>query len=124
MRNDDEFLRLLSSISRSGSKDIGDDKPDEITSGALQDYEAERKKLENVSIQQNIAARKTYANRIFWLVSLWLGAMLTIVILAGFGQNGQWFYLADSVLIALVTTTTISVLGLFTVVINYLFRAR
>lgn len=124
MAIESNFRRLLDRISIAGAKDIGSNKPDQMTKNALQDYDAEGKKLDNDSKRQNIEARKRYANRIFFLVSCWLACMLVVILLSGFGGYAKWFNLADSVLIALITTTTISVLGLFTIVVNYLFKSK
>ena len=73
---------------------------------------------------------------------LWLVWMMTIVLFQGFGGTGnpeisgqlfglsytfkepRWFSLSDSVLIALISGTTISVFGFFAAVMNYLFPKR
>lgn len=93
--------------------------PDEKTQEEQKDLEAESKKLDLEGKRQDIEARKSYANKIFALVCGWLSLMILLVALSGFGTQ-----LSDSTLIALITTTTVSVLGLFTIVANYLFKAR
>lgn len=98
--------------------------PDEKTQEEQKDLEAESKKLDLEGKRQDIEARKSYANKIFTLVCGWLFAMILLVALSGFGTRSGWFQLSDSTLIALITTTTVSVLGLFTIVANYLFKAR
>jgi hypothetical protein len=98
--------------------------PDEKTREEQEELEAEHKKLELVGKRQDIEARKSYANKVFKLVCGWLSAMILLVTLSGFGSRSGWFQLSDSTLIALITTTTISVLGLFTIVANYLFKVR
>lgn len=67
-------------------------------------------------------ARKEYANKIFYLIISWLIGMVILLLLSGFGGKSEWFKMADSVLIALITTTTASVLGLFVIVANYFFK--
>ena len=96
--------------------------PDQKTLEELKDLEAEAKKLELVGKRQDIEARKSYANKIFRLVYGWLLAMILLVTLSGFGTRSGWFQLSDATLIALITTTTVSVLGLFTIVANYFFQ--
>jgi hypothetical protein len=98
--------------------------PDDRTRLELAEFEAESKRLDLVDKQQDIEARKKYANKIFTLISVWLGCMLVVILLAGFGSKCEWFKMADSVLIALITTTTGSVIGLFAIVANYLFKNK
>ncbi len=98
--------------------------PDAQTKEELLDFEAQSKSLDLLDKQQDIDARKKYANKIFILISVWLGCMLVVVLLAGFGGKCEWFKMADSVLIALITTTTGSVIGLFAIVANYLFKNK
>jgi hypothetical protein len=50
--------------------------------------------------------------------------MILVVVAHALLQRFNWFKLSDSVLIALITTTTASVLGLFTIVANYFFKER
>jgi hypothetical protein len=69
---------------------------------------------------QDIDERKKYANQIFCLVAVWLVLMGVILLWQGFNWNH--FQLSDSVLIAVVTTTTIGVVGLLLVVAKYLFH--
>lgn len=107
---------------------------------ALQEkLKSDRLKAELVDFQQNIAARKQHANRAFWLVVLWLGWMMIIVVLQGFLGHGKretsyqvlgfshtisepsQFSLSDTVLIALISGATVSIFGFFAAVMNYLF---
>ncbi len=77
--------------------------------------------LENTQLKNDIEDRKSYAGKIFILICLWLFAVLLIVVVVGC----KGMTLSDTVLVALITTTTINVLGLFLVVANYLFyRAK
>jgi len=98
--------------------------PDEQTRQEMEALEAEYKRLLVEGKRQDIEARKEYANKIFILISVWLGCMIVITLLAGFGSKCGWFKMADSVLIALITTTTASVIGLFAIVANYLFKNK
>lgn len=98
--------------------------PDDRTNQESAALEAESKRVELDGKRQDIEARKEYANKIYRLISVWLGCMIVIVLLAGFGSKCEWFKMADSVLIALITTTTASVIGLFAIVANYLFKNK
>ena len=67
--------------------------------------------------QQDREQRKAYADKIFWLVCLWLLAVLGLVALAG-SIN---FELSDTVLIALISTVSVNIIALMAIVANYLF---
>lgn len=71
-------------------------------------------------IDDVLNARKTYANKIFTLVVAWLIAIGVILIAQGFG-NCLGFALNDKVILALIVGTTLNVLGIFTIVANFLF---
>lgn len=63
--------------------------------------------------------RKNYASKIFRLVAVWLGLVNLAVFLQGFKFFS--FSLEREVIIAFITSTTISIVGLFLVVANWLF---
>lgn len=71
--------------------------------------------------KQNREDRKKYANRIFWLMVSWISAIILIIIVNGFGDYLN-FIVSDKVLIALISGTTINVLGIFIIVAKYLFN--
>lgn len=73
-------------------------------------------------LKQDRAERKKYASYSFKLVCTWLGAMLLLVTLRGFGPWG--FELSDPVLITLVSTTTASIVAIFVFVAKYLFPQK
>ena len=75
--------------------------------------------IENQGLTQNIEERKKYAHRIYCMISVWLGGVFVILLLAGF--NFLSFRVSDSVLLAVIGSTTVNVLGLFYIVTNYLF---
>ena len=62
--------------------------------------------------------RKIHSTLIFFMVFVWLTAVLAILALVGKG----FFMLTDRVLITLLTTTSINVIGLLVIVANYLFN--
>ncbi len=67
----------------------------------------------------HIETRSKFANRIFWFVSSWMASVFGILVADGTSVGG--FDLADGVLIALISGTTLNVLGLFAIVANYFF---
>ena len=77
-----------------------------------------RRKEYELSVEKvMLVERKRYAARLFWMSWVWLTVIATFLTLAGFGK----LRMADSVLIALITTTTANVLGLFYIVARWLF---
>lgn len=71
--------------------------------------------------RQNREECKSYASRIFKLVCCWLSFIGAVVLLQGFLDPPGRFTLADSVLIAVSTTTTGSVTAILIVVARHLF---
>lgn len=71
-----------------------------------------------LNFTQNVSARKRYSYRIFLITTGWLVSVVAILIAVGLGE----LKLSDSVLIALLGTTTVNVLGFFVIVIQYLFN--
>lgn len=91
------------------------------------DLDSYRKREKDADIQKKeyalfveqvmLEERKKYASRLFWLSVVWLIFIGVYLALAGFGVLKT----ADSVLIALISTTTANVLGLFYIVARWLF---
>ena len=79
--------------------------------------ETARKEIELQGLSDNIIARKIYAKLIFLLNVAWLGAILWIIIASGSG----WYKISDTVLVALITSTTVNITAFFLVVTRYLF---
>lgn len=68
--------------------------------------------------------RRHYAKRVFILVCVWITA---IFVLLGFQVFGTWITplykpLSDGVLIALISSTTVNLIGTLIVVLKYIFR--
>lgn len=82
--------------------------------------DAERKKLENRSFEQDIKLRKEYAHKVYWLILGFVVGVFIVLLLSGF--DFICFSLSTSVLITLLSTMTTSVIGLFVIVMKYLFR--
>ena len=81
------------------------------------DEELKQTKLGTRNIEQDINLRRQYAKWIFIMMCLWF----TIIFLQGFDAC---FELTDTVLVALITTTTANVAAYFLGVIRYLFPAN
>lgn len=93
----------------------------------------ERKALENAKLETEVERlkselqhandlheiRKKYTGRLFGLIVAWLSVVILFVALTAMLK--PYFNLADSVLIAFITSTTVSVLGLFILVAKWLF---
>lgn len=103
---------------------VHNDKPDELSKKEEEQYTldalAEKQKLENEALSQDISERKKYAGHIFWLIVGWLVGLFVVLSLQGF--KGCQFELSENVLLALITGTTVNILGIFVIVVNYLFR--
>ena len=85
----------------------------------IAEVELERIKLLNRSDEQNIKDRKKYGYLIYSLVIGWLVILSTILFFHGFNVGG--FALPGGVLIALIAGTTVKVIGLLAIIVNYLF---
>ena len=88
---------------------------------AAEYYENELKKLEIRSKAQDIAMRKEYADKTFALVCLYMICVFILIILACTPAD---FNMSDNVLMVLLGTTTVNVIGLFAIVMNYLFPKK
>jgi hypothetical protein len=63
------------------------------------------------------ALRKEYIPKLFKLILAWLVSVLVFIALTAVG----WFHLSDGVLIAFITSTTVSVIGIFLIAAHWLF---
>lgn len=79
----------------------------------------ERLNNELLESQELHSIRKTYTGRLFGLIVGWLIFVLVYVALTA--TLRPYFNLSDGVLIAFITSTTVSVLGLFVLVAKWLF---
>lgn len=113
--------------------------PDPITATCIADAKLHQANLINQGIRNDIKARKKYAKRAFYIVVWWLIFMGILLLLQGFLGHSQktdavsfrgfsytatrpsWFFLSDNVLIAAISGTTASVIGIFGFVMKYLF---
>ena len=79
----------------------------------------QRLKDENTRLTELHDTRKQYVGRLFWLITAWLAVVIGLVILSATLKD--FFTLADGVLIAFITSTTVSVIALFVIVAKWLF---
>ena len=88
-----------------------------------QRLELERQKADLESHKQDTVLRGKFTRRIFALIVVWLVVVLVIVLFEGFHTTicAHNFQLSDNVLLALIGSTTANVLGVFIIVVHYLF---
>jgi hypothetical protein len=82
-------------------------------------FEKEKKRVHLKGLVDDQEARRKWGERVFWLLVTWLGLVFLCVCAEGFRWNE--FHISDSVLIALISTTTANVLSLGYIVAKYLF---
>lgn len=124
----EQFRELLSTLS--ASEVLNKESPcDEKVIVEKQSYEISKQKIELAtstaelkSISQNIELRRKFAWAGYGMNIFWLIAILVIISFAGF--RFYRFSLPDSVLLALVGTTTANVLGVLCIVMRYLFHTE
>ena len=125
LQRSDSLQELLDRI-RSGSlippaSQISN-QPDSQFEAEKLDLDREHLKTLIDSLRQDMGERKTYANRTFYLVAVWLTAIAVVVFLQGFKLAG--FSLESGIVEALIGGTTTGVVGLFLIVTRYLFPRR
>jgi hypothetical protein len=101
---------------------IEDQADERLAEEELDWFDKEKKRIRLKGLSHDLDARKTWGERVFWLLVAWLIVVLIGFVFQGFGLGG--FHVSDSVLIALISTTTANVLGLGYIVANYLFPKR
>jgi uncharacterized membrane protein (DUF485 family) len=80
-------------------------------------HEQKRQVLQNTDFAQNITLRKLFAWLTFGLVFAWMASSMVLIYCIAFNIAK----LSDPVLIALITTTLATVVGLLWLVLAYLF---
>jgi hypothetical protein len=103
--------------------------PDPLALVGEEDLEKERVAAEIEHLHEDVRqtklvnkARIVVLTCLFILISLWIVSVMTLTAVSGWHVWG--FQLSDKVLITYITSTTVSVLGLFTVAANWLFSAQ
>ncbi len=95
--------------------------PDTETTEEIESLESAHKRAIIAGLRQDIGERKIYARRIFILICAWLGAVFLVLVGQGIGYH---FSLSQTIILALIGSTTVDVLGLFYIVAHYLFPTR
>src|SRR5262245_40413191 len=96
------------------------------------ELELERKRAAERRVEeqhrQDLEQRREYASRLYHLVVGWLLSILALTTLSGFhGWHGVVrgkFYLPANILMALIGSTTVSVVSIFLIVVRHLFPRR
>jgi sterol desaturase/sphingolipid hydroxylase (fatty acid hydroxylase superfamily) len=97
--------------------------PDEKSLAEKKAYDHAFKDAKLREITQNIDERKSYAKKLFILISSWLFGVFLLLVFSGVKSIPLLggFSLSDSVLIAILTSTTLNILGIFAFVTKYLY---
>ena len=92
----------------------------------LENCEYWAKHLQNVSLEQDIEERKTYAFLFFRLSCTWIAVIVVLLLLQGFGEfwYRNYFHLHKDIVLAAIGATTVNILGILYVVANYLFPKK
>ena len=83
-------------------------------------HQIEHQRLKNRELKQNIEERRVYAAKVYRLVGWCLAGVAFFVFLQGLPDAS--FQIDDKVLIAIITSATANVIGLFVIIVRYLFR--
>lgn len=109
-------------ISTTPSSKAESSQGDERTLQEVGFLDEEARKAHIASYNQDVKHRAEYAPKIFWLIVGWILGIFVLLALQGFHPYS--FNLSDSVLIAVISGTTLNVLGIFVIVANYIFRKQ
>lgn len=83
------------------------------------------KQLQQQTLEDRKSARtqrETYAKGIFQLVCVWIFLIFVLLLLQGFSNLVGYKPLSDPVLIALISSTTVNVIGTLIIVLKYIFK--
>lgn len=100
---------------------------DNIFNGLVEDsrsnsyYDDMIKLLDAKGKAQDIEIRKEYADKTYLFVCIYMCFVFFLIFLA---CSPSTFQMSDTVLVTLLGTTTINVIGLFAIVMNYLFPKK
>lgn len=117
--------KLYNLISSEGKEADGAARVSDAALAALVEklrIENERKNEEIRDLKQDRSQRKEYADRLFSFMCCYMACVFFLLFVSGCGYLN--FRLSDSVLIALLGTTTANVLSLFAFVAAYLFYRK
>lgn len=114
----------ITNLSESISRIIGNRRPDSMARNEEFNYELENNKFDIAYKKSYLRTRKWVGVFTFLLVWIWLIAMLYFVLANGLKRlpcKNSKFELSDTVIIALITTTTLNVVTFLVIVIKNLF---
>jgi uncharacterized membrane protein YcjF (UPF0283 family) len=86
----------------------------------LTELEEDIYRVHTEGVAQDIRERKLYAKRIFLITVSWLIGLAVVVALDGW-RTFTRFQVSERIILALITSATIEVIGLFVIVTRYLF---
>jgi hypothetical protein len=88
-------------------------------------FEADRHSRDMADRDAAREQRRVYAGRVFILVCFWISAMFALLLCQVFGARWVPAYrpLSDAVLIALISSTTVNLIGTLIIVLKYIFRS-
>ncbi len=103
---------------------VADSEEDYLPS-KFEEYDLELRSEEVRNAKNNNKLREELPDRLWWLTITWLGAVVLIMVFSGIQHDAfpGFFFLEyePSILIALITSATASVLGLLIILLNYLY---
>lgn len=102
-------------VAKEERKELQDERIHELEKQAL---ELQLLKAQIRKFEDDNTGRREFSRSIFTVTVIWMFLVLMIIVQSA---SGRW-HLSDSVLIALITTTTANVIGVFIIVANYLFN--
>ena len=108
-------------VSKIPDEEINSIPPNQTEDEAFRAQKLREGDLRIDQLEQDLKERKHYAAKIYRLIALWLGSLGVILLLQGVKLPIAFFTLSDSVLLALIGGTTANVLGMFFIVLKYLF---
>jgi hypothetical protein len=117
---------LLQSINAPNPADVPG-QPDPETSLGIQDLKKAQEEAVLESYRQDTGERKRYAGHFFVLSCIWVGVIVAILLLQGFGSfwfGKMPFKLSEPVVLAVIGSTTLNILGILYIVANYLFPKK
>lgn len=92
-----------------------------------QGYSSQREAIEVAQLQEELDSkkqdriqRKEYANKIYWLLCVYILVVMLLLYFCAFRLTK----LSSEVLIAIITTMTANVIGIFVFVAKYLFHTK
>jgi hypothetical protein len=127
MKKDCSLIEQLGILEKDTNNSVEKLSSEDITRGIkLEELELKRldvslKREELNSQEQDRKQRKDFSNKIFGLLIGFLSVTLLIVIASGI--KPLCFKLSENLLITLLATTSADIIGIFILVVRYLFKA-